>query len=223
MGRWFVLEIISTYSWIYKLIDATRFGSNYLAKFGWESSKGLGVSGEGRTTHIKVAQKLDMMGIGAARQQDPNGVAWKQNRDYENLLKRLNEADGVEEEVQTGSGFDGFVKPEGDAGEEDEEDEKKKEKRKRNKDTVDEDKDKKKKKKKKRKSDENVEDTDRKSKKKKKSLDSNEPACNPDVKSTELVTPRASPPEPLREVKQKASRIIPRHRSYVVSARLSER
>jgi len=222
MGRWFVLklyEIISTYSWIYKLIDATRFGSNYLAKFGWESSKGLGVSGEGRTTHIKVAQKLDMMGIGAAHQQDPNGVAWKQNKDYENLLKRLNEADGVEEEVQTGSGFDGFVKPEGDAGEEDEEDEKKKEKRKRNKDKVDEDKDKKKKK---RKSDKNVEDTDRKSKKKK-SLDSNEPACDPDVKSTEPVTPRASPPEPLREVKRKALRIIPRHRSYVVSARLSER
>ncbi|KAJ2931230.1 hypothetical protein H1R20_g5813, partial [Candolleomyces eurysporus] len=76
--------------------DAARFGSSYLSKFGWDSSKGLGVSGEGRTTHIKVAQKLDMMGIGAAHMKDPNGIAWKQNRDFENLLKRLNESSEVE-------------------------------------------------------------------------------------------------------------------------------
>ncbi|KAF9453981.1 hypothetical protein P691DRAFT_630353, partial [Macrolepiota fuliginosa MF-IS2] len=62
--------------------------------FGWDSSKGLGVGEEGRTTHIKVAQKLDMMGIGAAHQKDPNGIAWKQNKDFESLLKRLNEANG---------------------------------------------------------------------------------------------------------------------------------
>ncbi|KAG6837799.1 hypothetical protein H0H93_016167 [Arthromyces matolae] len=76
--------------------DAAKFGSNYLAKFGWDASKGLGVDGEGRTSHIKVSHKLDMLGIGAAHQKDPNGLAWKQNRDFENLLKRLNENVQVE-------------------------------------------------------------------------------------------------------------------------------
>ncbi|KAG6828074.1 hypothetical protein H0H92_009336 [Tricholoma furcatifolium] len=71
--------------------DAAKFGSNYLSKFGWDASKGLGVEGDGRTSHIKVTQKLDMLGIGAAHQKDPNGIAWKQNKDFENLLKRLNE------------------------------------------------------------------------------------------------------------------------------------
>ncbi|KAG6866211.1 hypothetical protein C0991_007236 [Blastosporella zonata] len=71
--------------------DAAKFGSNYLSKFGWDASKGLGVDGEGRTSHIKVSHKLDMLGIGAAHQMDPNGIAWKQNKDFENLLKRLNE------------------------------------------------------------------------------------------------------------------------------------
>jgi Pin2-interacting protein X1 len=42
-------------------------------------------------THLKVEQKLDMMGIGAQHQRDPNGIAWKQNKEFEALLKRLNE------------------------------------------------------------------------------------------------------------------------------------
>lgn len=42
-------------------------------------------------THLKVQQKLDMMGIGAQHQRDPNGIAWKQNKEFEALLKRLNE------------------------------------------------------------------------------------------------------------------------------------
>lgn len=71
--------------------DASKFGQSYLAKFGWDSSQGLGVAGDGRTSHIKVAQKLDVLGIGAAQQQDPNGIAWKQNKDFERLLQRLNE------------------------------------------------------------------------------------------------------------------------------------
>ena len=72
--------------------DAAKFGSNYLSKFGWDSSKGLGVDGDGRKSHIKVAHKLDMLGIGAAHQKDPNGIAWKQSKDFESVLKRLNEA-----------------------------------------------------------------------------------------------------------------------------------
>jgi len=61
------------------------------------------VDGEGRTSHIKVSHKLDMLGIGAAHQKSPDGIAWKQNKDFENLLKRLNEnatenADSKEEQ-----------------------------------------------------------------------------------------------------------------------------
>jgi Pin2-interacting protein X1 len=39
-----------------------------------------------------------MLGIGAARRNDPDGIAWKQNKDFENLLKRLNEASAVDED-----------------------------------------------------------------------------------------------------------------------------
>lgn len=52
-------------------------------------------------THIKVQQKLDMMGIGAQHQRDPNGIAWKQNKEFEALLKRLNES------AEQGKGADG--------------------------------------------------------------------------------------------------------------------
>lgn len=70
--------------------DAARFGQSYMSKLGWDPSKGLGASGEGMKSHLKVSQKLDMLGIGAAHQQDPHGIAWKQNKDFEALLKRLN-------------------------------------------------------------------------------------------------------------------------------------
>ncbi|KAF9228354.1 hypothetical protein BS17DRAFT_813295 [Gyrodon lividus] len=82
--------------------DASRFGLSYLSKFGWDTSQGLGSSGEGIKTHLKVSQKLDMMGIGAQHQKDPNGIAWKQNREFEALLKRLNK--GVEGQEVRGEG-----------------------------------------------------------------------------------------------------------------------
>jgi Pin2-interacting protein X1 len=84
--------------------DAAKFGQTYLAKFGWDESQGLGASGSGRTSHIKVSQKLDMLGIGAANQRDPNGIAWKQNKDFENLLKRLNEVNGLNDGEEDGKG-----------------------------------------------------------------------------------------------------------------------
>jgi Pin2-interacting protein X1 len=37
-----------------------------------------------------------MLGIGAAHHNDPDGIAWKQNKDFENLLKRLNEAGAID-------------------------------------------------------------------------------------------------------------------------------
>jgi hypothetical protein len=46
--------------------------------------------GEGRTSALKASQKLDMLGIGMQHQNSPDGIAWRQNRDFENLLKRLN-------------------------------------------------------------------------------------------------------------------------------------
>ena len=78
--------------------DAARFGQSYLSKFGWDASKGLGVEGEGRTEHVKVKHKLDLLGIGAGRVagEGVDGIAWKQSREFESLLKRLNE--GKEEE-----------------------------------------------------------------------------------------------------------------------------
>jgi len=73
-------------------IDAVRFGHTYLAKLGWSPSTGLGASGEGRTTHIAVAQKLDQAGIGANVQPGgPDAIAWKQNKDFEGVLERLNQ------------------------------------------------------------------------------------------------------------------------------------
>lgn len=81
--------------------DASRFGQAYLSKFGWDASQGLGASGEGMTTHLKASQKLDLLGIGAAHQKDPHGIAWKQNRDFETLLMRLNSR------KEEGGGVDG--------------------------------------------------------------------------------------------------------------------
>ena len=86
--------------------DAARFGSNYLSKFGWDASKGLGAEGEGRTSHIKVSHKLDMLGIGAGQQRDPNGIAWKQNKDFESLLRRLNETEAQDRAVKAGGDSD---------------------------------------------------------------------------------------------------------------------
>ncbi len=213
---------------VFNMTDAARFGSNYVSKFGWDPSKGLGVGGEGRTSHIKVAQKLDMMGIGAAHQADPNGVAWKQNKDFENLLKRLNQADGsveggyAEEEANTGVVISGFVQqkdePRGEEEESGEEEEKVKDgkgthdsKKKSDEQTRTKDKGKRKNKddvetkKKKRKRD--GDETDKKSKKKKKSSSD---STSEDKKQEELSPP---PLEPTPAVEQKTTRIVPRHRS----------
>jgi len=50
-----------------------------------------------------------MLGIGAQHTKDPNGIAWKQNQDFENLLKRLNanSEDTTEDEVNSAP-IDGF-------------------------------------------------------------------------------------------------------------------
>jgi hypothetical protein len=98
--------------------DAARFGQSYLSKFGWDASKGLGAAGDGRTSHLKVHQKLDMLGIGAAHQKDPSGIAWKQNRDFESLLRRLNGSETEAEAV--GTKLSGFSRAKEDGGDGDE-------------------------------------------------------------------------------------------------------
>ncbi|OAX35097.1 hypothetical protein K503DRAFT_851381 [Rhizopogon vinicolor AM-OR11-026] len=100
--------------------DAARFGQSYMSKLGWDPSKGLGASGEGMKSHLKVSQKLDMLGIGAAHQQDPHGIAWKQNKDFEVLLKRLNAQD--DQDSTSTHALGEFVRPEQPALEKVEED-----------------------------------------------------------------------------------------------------
>lgn len=166
--------------------DASKFGATYLSKFGWSSSEGLGVSGEGRTSHIKVSQKLDMMGIGAAHQKDPNGIAWKQNKDFENVLMRLNAAQGgaqvVEEQFALGGQFVSETKV-ADDGSADEKEAKKKEK-----------------KEKKRKREEKGDEEGKKKTKKTKMHE-----AEPTDSIEEPVVPAAKPP---------TQRVLPRHRAH---------
>ncbi|KEP55643.1 G-patch domain protein [Rhizoctonia solani 123E] len=74
--------------------NAAKFGHTYLAKHGWAPGAGLGVTGDGRVSHIAVAQKLDQLGIGAGRPDGPDSIAWKQAKEFEGLLERLNAASG---------------------------------------------------------------------------------------------------------------------------------
>ncbi|EJD07998.1 uncharacterized protein FOMMEDRAFT_164781 [Fomitiporia mediterranea MF3/22] len=98
--------------------DAAKFGQTYLAKLGWDPSRGLGASGDGRTSHIKVVQKLNMLGIGAGAKQEGD-VAWKQNRDYEMLLKRLNEGlEGGKDDIGQAEDDESKVDADGDKGDE---------------------------------------------------------------------------------------------------------
>lgn len=60
---------------------------------GWNPTLGLGRNEDGRTTNIAVAMKLDQLGIGAGRgggAMDKDGVAWKQQSEFERMLARLN-------------------------------------------------------------------------------------------------------------------------------------
>lgn len=56
-------------------------------------------------------QKLDMLGIGADHRNSQDGTAWKQGKDFENLLRRLNAAGtGGDEAAADVPKIDGFVK-----------------------------------------------------------------------------------------------------------------
>ena len=60
------------------------------------------MSGEGRTSAVKATQKLDMLGIGMRHQSDlEGGIAWRQNRDFEDLLRRLNDGTTTTETATT--------------------------------------------------------------------------------------------------------------------------
>jgi hypothetical protein len=50
-----------------------------------------------------------MLGVGAQHTKDPDGIAWKQNQDFENLLKRLNaNPDDLKEDRVSSAPIDGF-------------------------------------------------------------------------------------------------------------------
>jgi flagellar biosynthesis GTPase FlhF len=141
-----------------------------------------------------------MMGIGAAHMKDPNGIAWKQNRDFENLLKRLNESSEgevkVDPEVTT---VEVEVVAEAEAVVGEEEKEEKKEKKKKKEKEKKEKKDKESKKEKKRKLEEEG------GKEKKKRRRSSEEPQEEDVQMKE-----PSPPPPAPALKP-----VHRFRSYV--------
>ncbi|KAJ3789607.1 hypothetical protein GGU10DRAFT_402652 [Lentinula aff. detonsa] len=179
--------------------DASKFGANYLAKFGWDSSKGLGVEGQGRTSHIKVSQKLDMLGIGAAQSKDPNGIAWRQNKDFENLLKRLNEnapASAAQTDTRNAEDGDEGVNSDVDM-EKDDKKESKDDRKKRKKEEKQAKKEKKEKKKRKRDEGDDEETEQMKAKKKAKA---------------ESATIERAPQ--IEKVEEPPKRVIPRHRAH---------
>ncbi|KAJ8453547.1 hypothetical protein ONZ51_g13535 [Trametes cubensis] len=209
--------------------DANKFGAAYLAKLGWDPSQGLGVSGEGRTTAISVTQKLDLLGIGADHRNSEQGIAWKQNKDFENLLKRLNAANGNGQMEDEGEAMkvDGFVRAGPAAGaetvtsqreEDDEKDESesdregdsdKKSKKKRKKGADEEEGEERKKKRKKSKSSDDQSDAEKdkkKDKKKKKKRDaSEEPAPSSTSKAEASSAPAvAATPAPQATQKSKS-------------------
>ncbi|KAH9896727.1 hypothetical protein C8Q73DRAFT_422164 [Cubamyces lactineus] len=218
--------------------DANKFGAAYLAKLGWDPSQGLGVSGEGRTTAISVTQKLDLLGIGADHRNSEQGIAWKQNKDFENLLKRLNAANGNGQVGEEGEAMkvDGFVragpaagaetvtsqkeeKEEG--GSDGEEKSDKKSKKKRKKGADDEEGEERKKKRKKSKSYDDQSDTEKdkkKDKKKKKKRDASEEPAPPSTSKAEAspAPALAAAPAPQAVVKSKSLRI---HRARHMAAK----
>ncbi|KAG1792834.1 uncharacterized protein HD556DRAFT_546047 [Suillus plorans] len=179
--------------------DAARFGQSYMSKLGWDPSKGLGTSGDGMKSHLKVSQKLDMLGIGAAHQKDPHGIAWKQNKEFEALLQRLNAQDGQDSASKHVLGE--FVRPEHSATDVHSEEDKelnqspKKEKKRKRKEGghVEDGKDKKKRKRDKR-QDEDVEDSAAVDSSKPASPHIDSPAPSPDTVSSTLQTrPKGRP------------------------------
>ncbi|KAH9943593.1 hypothetical protein B0H21DRAFT_892726 [Amylocystis lapponica] len=71
--------------------DANKFGNAYMQRLGWRPAAGLGPAGAGRTTHVAVHQKLDVLGIGAGRRAGAAAEAdGAQSGEFEALLLRLN-------------------------------------------------------------------------------------------------------------------------------------
>ena len=159
-------------------------------------------------------QKLDMLGIGADHKNSAEGIAWKQNKDFENLLRRLNAANGADGEDEPMK-VDGFVRPSAqkeqakeDAAAAAEEGEEKKSKKKRKKGAEEDGDGEKKKRRKESKSSEDQEsDTERSSKKdkKKKKRDAEVSSVSASTPATSVSSPApvtastSSTPAPTRQ------------------------
>lgn len=60
---------------------------------GWKSGQGLGLNGDGTTSHIKIAVKDDNLGIGASQKDAETG--WLNNsKSYQEVLDRLSKSHG---------------------------------------------------------------------------------------------------------------------------------
>jgi len=75
---------------------SSKFGLKYLQSLGWSTGSGLGATGEGRVSNLKIHQKLDLMGIGANRRGGPDDAGWKGGHEFEGLLARLNQMNAQE-------------------------------------------------------------------------------------------------------------------------------
>ncbi|KZO93935.1 hypothetical protein CALVIDRAFT_600409 [Calocera viscosa TUFC12733] len=95
--------------------DASRFGHAYLSKLGWSTGSTLGLTGQGLTDYIRVAHKLDALGIGAAvgGREDRDGRA---GREFDGLLRRLNADEGEEVKVEETIKVSGFHRANGEEG-----------------------------------------------------------------------------------------------------------
>ncbi|EJT96661.1 hypothetical protein DACRYDRAFT_19133 [Dacryopinax primogenitus] len=97
--------------------DASRFGHAYLSKLGWSTGSSLGLTGQGLTEYIRVAHKLDALGIGArvGGKEDRDGRA---GREFDGLLRRLNASaeEGEDVTMEENIKISGFHKASGEEG-----------------------------------------------------------------------------------------------------------
>lgn len=163
------------------------------------------MAGDGRTKAIAVEQKLDMLGIGMQHQREEGGVAWRQNKDFERLLRRLNGQDqggsgmkvegfdrATEEAVDNTKAQDGAVSEGKMAAEQSEEGGK--DKKERKKEDADGEDDRKEKKRKRSKDESSSSDKDKKKDKKKKKCKSSSSDDEPSPSTTAVETTVADIP-----------------------------
>lgn len=75
-------------------LDKNAYGYRMLIKMGWKEGTGLGKYGTGLKTHIRVSKKSDVYGLGIDDSDKANKSFVSTESNYNELLRRLNEANG---------------------------------------------------------------------------------------------------------------------------------